>query len=50
VPEIAQLVLLMASPNGSEGEDVQDVGVLPPRVGVIVVMAESSTKEKGDPE
>jgi hypothetical protein len=39
VPDIAQLALSIARPSGSVGEDVQVVGMVPVRVGLIVVMA-----------
>jgi hypothetical protein len=44
VPDIAQLVLSIESPVGSVGEDVHDAGVVPPKVGVMVVMAEFLAK------
>jgi hypothetical protein len=50
LPEIAQFVLLIASPSGRVGEAVQLVGAVPPSVAVMVVMAASFTKEKGEPE
>jgi hypothetical protein len=41
---------LITSPAGSVGEDAHDVGVVPPKVGVIVVMAEFRAKLYGEPE
>jgi hypothetical protein len=48
VPLIAHEVALSERPAGNVGDEVHDVGVLPPSVGVIVVIAESCVKVNGE--
>jgi hypothetical protein len=49
VPLIAHDVPLIERPVGKVGDEVHEVGVLPPSVGVIVVIAESCVKVNGEP-
>lgn len=49
VPLIAHDVELIDKPAGKVGNEVHDVGVLPPSVGVIVVIAEFWVNVNGEP-